>query len=72
MMPTEKGGNVSKIMKEFFSITRNLLKTKLISRNSVKVMRTWLVSIVRFTGSFREKIDVSRISRFTKYIIEID
>ena len=41
-----------KIQKEYFRRTRKLLETKLCSRNLIKVIDTWAVPLVRFSGPF--------------------
>ena len=40
-----------KIKKEYIR-TRKLLETKLSSRNPIKVLNTWAVSLVRYSGPF--------------------
>ena len=42
----------SKIQKEYLWRTRKLLKTKLNSRNLIKGINTWVVSLVRYSGPF--------------------
>ena len=41
-----------KIQKEYLRRTRKLLETKLSSRNLIKEMNTWAVSLVRYSGPF--------------------
>ena len=41
-----------KIKKEYLRRTRNLLETKLYSRNLIKGINTWAVHIVRYSGHF--------------------
>ena len=41
-----------KIKKEYLSRTRKLLKTKLCSRNLIKGINAWAVTLVRYSGSF--------------------
>ena len=41
-----------KIRKEYLRRTRKLLETKLSSRNLIKWINTWAVSLVRYSGSF--------------------
>ena len=41
-----------KIKKEYFRRIRKLLKTKLSSRNLIKGINTWAVSLVRYSGPF--------------------
>ena len=41
-----------KITKEYFCRTKKLLETKLYSRNIIKGMNTWSVSLVRYSGLF--------------------
>ena len=41
-----------KIKKEYLRKTRKLLETKLYSRNLIKGMNTWSVSLVRYSGPF--------------------
>ena len=41
-----------KIRKEYLRRTRNFLETKLCSRNLIKGINTWSVSLVRYSGPF--------------------
>ena len=41
-----------KIKKEYFRRTRKLLETKLYSRNVIKVINTWAVPLIRYSGPF--------------------
>ena len=41
-----------KIQKEYLRRTRKLLETKLSSRNLIKGINTWAVSLVRYSGPF--------------------
>ena len=41
-----------KIRKEYLRRTRKLLETKLSSRNFIKGINSWAVSLVRYSGSF--------------------
>ena len=41
-----------KIRKEYLRRTRNLLETKLSSRNLIKGINTWAVALVRYSGPF--------------------
>ena len=41
-----------KIQKEYLRRTRKLLETKLTSRNLIKEINTWAVSLVRYSGRF--------------------
>ena len=41
-----------KIKKEYPSKTRKLLETKLCKRNRIKVINTWAVRVVRYSGPF--------------------
>ena len=41
-----------KIQKEYLRRTRKLLETKLYSRNLIKGINTWAVSLVRYSGPF--------------------
>ena len=41
-----------KIKKEYFRRTRKLLETKLYSRNLIKGINIWAVSLVRYSGPF--------------------
>ena len=41
-----------KIKKEYFRRTRKLLETKLLSRNLIKGINTWAVTLVRYSGPF--------------------
>ena len=40
------------IQKEYLRRTRNLLETKLSSRNLIKEINTWAVSLIRYSGPF--------------------
>ena len=42
----------NKIQKEYLRRTRKLLETKLSSRNLIKGINTWAVSLVRYLGPF--------------------
>ena len=42
----------NKIQKEYLRITRKLLETKLPSRNLIKGINTWAISLVRYSGPF--------------------
>ena len=42
----------NKIQKEYLRRTRKLLETKLSSRNFIKGINTWAVSLVRYSGPF--------------------
>ena len=42
----------NKIQKEYLRRTRKLLETKLNSRNLIKVINTWVVPLVRYSGPF--------------------
>ena len=41
-----------KIQKEYLRRTRKILETKLSSRNLIKGITTWAVSLVRYSGTF--------------------
>ena len=41
-----------KVRKEYLRRTKKLLETKLCSRNLIKGINTWAVSLVRYSGSF--------------------
>ena len=45
-------GMKNKIQKEYLRRTRKLFKTKLSSRNLIKGINTWAVSLVRYLGPF--------------------
>ena len=48
------------IKKEYLRRTRKQLKTKLYSRNLIKKISTWVVSLVRYSGTILE-VDERRI-----------
>ena len=48
----KQGEMKNKIQKEYLRRTRKLLKTKLSSRNLIKGINTWFVSLVRYSGPF--------------------
>ena len=41
-----------KIKKEYLRRTRKLIETKLYSRNFIKIINTWAIPLVRYSGSF--------------------
>ena len=43
---------MTKIQKEYLRRTRKLLETKFSSRNLIKVINTWVVPLVRYSGPF--------------------
>ena len=60
-----------KIKKEYFWRTRNLLETKLSSRNLVKGINTWAIPLVRYSGPFLKwtREELKRIDQRTRKLM---
>ena len=48
----KQGETKEKIKKEYLKITRKLLETKLCSKNLIKGINIWAVSLIRYSGPF--------------------
>ena len=60
-----------KIKKEYFRRTRNLLQTKLYSRNLIKGINSWAVSLVRYSGPFLKwtREELKRVEQKTRKLM---
>ena len=61
----------NKIQKEYLRRTRKLLETKLSSRNLIKGINTWAVSLVRYSGPFlkRAREELRQIDQRTRKLM---
>ena len=62
-----------KIKKEYLKRTKKLLKTKLYSRNLIKGIYTWVVSLVTYSGPFLKwtKEELRQINQKTRKLMTI-
>ena len=73
LTPSNKWNWKKKIKKEYLRIARKLLGTKLYYRNFVKGINTWVVPLVKYSGSFLKwnREQLKQIDQRTRKIMTI-